>query len=722
MSGAMRQLEERQLPAEVTMMRWSPKMDLLAVANVKGEVALHRLTWQRVWLLSPQNESDTTVNLAWRPDGKLLAVCYECTKLLCLVDIENKNIIHKVKLKSQNSVTSMTWLPLTNIDLDNSTNNKSNTCPTGNYLPPLPSLNRNFGQESERKELVSQTLDILFLGEDNGTVIMYVFGMFYCGNIVAGHGPVIEISGGSGRPIWITWKDNNGIVVNRYACSLLEKSSAFLKVAQAQANIECLMDYLSRTLMAISEAWETILSEMDEKLARYAESNPPGAVAADFLELLMIGIPTQNLENFLLRDLTEKGLKKLGHSIEMCYSNIQKLVVKNLNSVGMALVYQLAEIRGMVRLGGPYESLGLKNESLITKALHAAEAFLAKASEMQQVIDHSMRDYKAFFRWLYVEIQRLTDEKIPSEVSRMSQQELTFIAEFLKGFDKIEPSTGSRKGVNLEKLGQYLRHEPLQTCLTPEGSEWASMLNENHCLRDHPLIVKQDLNFSLLQSHEKLVNAVHDVFSVAYEDLVDHFTVSQTSLVPSTSVLSSQIVTTDGGLLIAGTDMERKFLRLFKVESLLTNSGSLSLCFKSAIIDVDNKQGSFSKNSSENTITDLQFYSQDYLSLLLLNKQTCASTLLQLPLSHVKLLEHQIQSSVCLTDLMGAVITRAFQGISARRLAVSGARKVAAVLNENNRKIRLLETEVEPEDEDEDDEDGIDDSMMDTTPSVNTSG
>lgn len=70
---------------------------------------------------------------------------------------------------------------------------------------------------------------------------------------------------------------------------------------------------------------------------------------------------------------------------------------------------------------------------------------------------------------------------------------------------------------------------------------------------------------------------------------------------------------------------------------------------------------------------------------------------------------------------MGAIWPRAFQGISARRLAVSGARKVAAILNENNRKIRLLETEVEPEDEDEDDEDGIDDGMMDTTPSINTS-
>lgn len=66
----------------------------------------------------------------------------------------------------------------------------------------------------------------------------------------------------------------------------------------------------------------------------------------------------------------------------------------------MALVYQLAEMRGMVRLGGPYELLGLTDENIITNALHASEAFLAKSSEIQQVIDHSMRDYKAFFRYV----------------------------------------------------------------------------------------------------------------------------------------------------------------------------------------------------------------------------------------------------------------------------------------------------------------------------------
>lgn len=36
MGGIIRQLEERLLSNEVMLMRWSPNMDLLAIANVKG--------------------------------------------------------------------------------------------------------------------------------------------------------------------------------------------------------------------------------------------------------------------------------------------------------------------------------------------------------------------------------------------------------------------------------------------------------------------------------------------------------------------------------------------------------------------------------------------------------------------------------------------------------------------------------------------------------------
>lgn len=41
-----------------------------------GEVALHRLSWTRAWILSPDKEGNRVKGMSWRPDGKVLAIAY----------------------------------------------------------------------------------------------------------------------------------------------------------------------------------------------------------------------------------------------------------------------------------------------------------------------------------------------------------------------------------------------------------------------------------------------------------------------------------------------------------------------------------------------------------------------------------------------------------------------------------------------------------------------
>lgn len=360
-------------------------------------------------------------------------------------------------------------------------------------------------------------------------------------------------------------------------------------------------------------------------------------------------------------------------------------------------------------------------------------------------------------RWLYVVILKLTGERVPPEVSRVSQQDLTFIAEFLRGFDQAGGKDGPRKGVNLERLGQYLRKgEELRTCLTPEGSEWAAMLSENFCLQNHPLIVKQDLSLSLPQSHTKLVDSINTVFGQAYHGLVKLFTPTAVSLPSlSTSTLSashSQIITCDKNLLLAVSDMNRKLLRLFKVFQNPNDENSLGI--ETITIDVDRRQGRSKRidgsvkvevnenwkvknrvslsgseakeiaSSGNSLIGDLQFYSEDYLSLLVLDQHAHSSTFVQLPLSQIFTFGmKEIIGMNEMVVLSGGTWPKPIQGIAASRLAVSGARKVAAILSESNRKIRILEIEVEEEDEDEDEEDQTEeteDSVMDTNVGAGT--
>lgn len=192
---------------------------------------------------------------------------------------------------------------------------------------------------------------------------------------------------------------------------------------------------------------------------------------------------------------------------------------------------------------------------------------------------------------MYVVILRLTDERVPPEINKLSQQELTYIAEFLRGFDNTEAGNNGRKGVNLEKLGQYLRREPLQNCLKSEGSEWALLLDENFCLRDHSLIIKQDLDSSLLQSHDNVVEAINSLFAKSYQGLIEHFVTLQVSIDFEKNQSFSQIVNTDDNLFVAISDEQQKIINIFLVNRIEDEQKKLT--FKKITVEIDEEQGEF---------------------------------------------------------------------------------------------------------------------------------
>lgn len=78
----------------------------------------------------------------------------------------------------------------------------------------------------------------------------------------------------------------------------------------------------------------------------------------------MIGTPSVDLQVYLLEKLTTNDLKKFGNSVELSYSTIQKLVLKQLNIVGQSLVYYLAELRGLTRIEDRYKVI-IKKKILI---------------------------------------------------------------------------------------------------------------------------------------------------------------------------------------------------------------------------------------------------------------------------------------------------------------------------------------------------------------------
>ncbi|KAH9524670.1 anaphase promoting complex subunit 4 [Bulinus truncatus] len=253
------------------------------------------------------------------------------------------------------------------------------------------------------------------------------------------------------------------------------------------------------------------------------EKRREGSVSNDFLELLLFGTTSLELQSFLLQDLTDKGLKKLGFSIENSYCNIQKLVVRQLQRVCHNITSHLSDLHGMSQWFDRYGVLGL-NPSNVHAGVQMAGAFAISASELQQVIDTSIKNFKAFFRWLYIAILRLSNENPPADISKMTQHDVQFVADFLRdNFTHLveedeniqEEPVGSlnsvksvKHGFRLEKVGQYLKKEDLVQPPNYTGNPWIQFLNSTTFHKDSKILYPLMHGKSVLQGKALLDQAI----------------------------------------------------------------------------------------------------------------------------------------------------------------------------------------------------------------------
>nr|XP_023028026.1 anaphase-promoting complex subunit 4-like [Leptinotarsa decemlineata] len=720
----IKQLEEKSVANEINSMVWSDRMDLVAFSNVKGEVALHRLSWTKAWNLNPPKENVEVKAIAWRPDGKILAVGYSSGEVL-LISVENKKTLNVKDASSE--ITCITWVQEKGetTDKDNFTIQDDGKMDYMKYIDlsklylkdPISSSTMDSPSSTEEAKetnfLQEQTeFNLLLIGTKNGFIHIRIFGCFTCCilnvNEYLGRSCSIEgihVSEDISK-IFVTVKDSdlNIKIVLINANILKTHTRELFSIAIKYVKLLDIVSYLTNTITNITETWESFLLEIDHKLSKYAKKVPEGGVTADFLDLLTFGICSPELQEFLMTDLTKKGLEKFGQTVEMSYANIQRLLLKNVSKFGQNVSYHLAELRGMSRLEDRYEVLGL-SEHQVTEAIQSSGAFLLKSGEMQQIINHSVVNYKAFFRWLYGAILFLMDETIPSEIHKMAQQDLAYITEFLQNFDNIGNKDGNnKKGFVMERLGQYLVDAPLTLTPNMEGNDWTTFLNENECVGNHPSIFKYYANTSLIQQFKDLAVKITNIFDSPKGILPNQFRHVHTfdcfnfkqNMLRITSVNVNKEMVLFGIL--------EPFCHLHLLQIHVTEERCLARCGKFYFTDLTEESDQMYQ------ILDVSFYSINILSLLIQDIHGYkTATLLQLPLPPAleKLTEIDINVALnraVLSNTNGSTfVPKLFKNVdmAASSFAVSGNRRVGIVLSENKRKVKLFEMEAEDEDEED---------------------
>ncbi|KAJ7327029.1 hypothetical protein JRQ81_016788 [Phrynocephalus forsythii] len=749
---AFRQVGEKQLPQEIIFMAWSPKRDLIALANKVGEVLLHRLAnFQRVWSLPPSDSTGKEVTtLAWRPDGKILAFGLADTKRVILCDVEKPESLHSFSVAAP--ITYMHWMEVTEessvLTSFYHAEDESNL-----LLPKLPALPKNYSttakifSEEKSDEIMKLMGDIrlnaLVLGGNAGFIEIYAYGMYKIATITGGTGSCLALCLSSDlkslsvvTKVDVSPETEPEITYFQLDTSLL---STYLpevtRMARKFTHISTLLQYIKLSLTCMCEAWEEILMQMDSRLTKFVqEKNTTTSVQDEFMQLLLWGKASLELQALLMNQLTVKGLKKLGQSMESSYSSIQKLVISHLQSGSEALLYHLSELKGMALWKQKYESLGL-DASGIEEAITVVGSFILKANELLQVIDSSMKNFKAFFRWLYVAMLRMSEDHIPPELNKMTQKDITFVADFLTEHFNEAPELYSRKGkyFNVERVGQYLKDEDDDLVSPPntEGNQWFNFLQNSHHLKESPLLFpyypQKSLHFvkrqmegiidRCLQKPADIIGkSVHQAFCMplykasAREDLT-----SQLFRLPflwndkSSSlhyVLFTMRENSNIYILRRHTDISRS-----------ASNGLLAVDFGKFLNSSINE----SSCASGYSCLDAHFYDNDTITVILseISEQEGKERILaQLPLSSVYT-EENAELEFCwnpdqrLDMQCGGIPThtvtiegqwRVLENMKAQYVAVNGIRKVSCVLSSNLRHIRVFEMDVEDDGEAEEEE------------------
>uniref|UniRef100_A0A3P8Q7C3 Anaphase-promoting complex subunit 4 n=1 Tax=Astatotilapia calliptera TaxID=8154 RepID=A0A3P8Q7C3_ASTCA len=701
---AFRQVGEKQLPNPVLCMAWSPKRDLIALANTTGELLLHRLAgFQRVWTLPPSEYTGKEITaIAWRPDGKILAFSLGDTKQVVLCDVEKAEILHVFPMQSP--VTCMHWMEV--IEESSALSSFYNSEDESKlFLPKLPTLPKSYSTTSKifseeksdeiLKLLGEVRLNILVLGGNASFVELYAYGMYRIATLEGVLGTCRSLSLSSDlKSLSVITEvrsadDNPEICYVQLDTGLLSDClPEVTRMARKFTHISTLLQYLHLSLTCMCEAWEDILMQMDLRLTKFVqEKNTSTQVQDEFLELLLWGQSSPELQALLMNQLTVKGLKKLGQSIESSYSSIQKLVISHLQSGSEALLYHLSEVKGMALWKQKFEPLGL-DAAAIEGAITAVGSFSLKANELLQIS------------------------------ASMTQKDIAFVADFLSEHFSEELFGRKGKYFNVERVGQYLKDEDEDLVSPPntKGNQWLKFLQDSTHLKGSPLLFPSYPQKSLHFVKRMMENVIEDCLQKPA--VIIGKSVKQAIFLPLYNVPESSENTP----------------RLFELPSLWNDKKAkmhyVVFCMPEIsphklyllrrgtdpnryISVIHGDDGNAADQSHYfYSYLDARFYDDEMLTVVLQGSEelNAMRVLAQIPISSSLSCEtefnwepnlrlDQQSSSIPSQGLVLGNQWRELENMKAQFVAVNGIRKVACVLSTNLRHIRVFEMDVEDEDE-----------------------
>lgn len=559
--------------------------------------------------------------------------------------------------------------------------------------------------ENFRNIKIYSHLNFLLIGLSAGEIQVHVFGLFCCGVIhLKEHLPpnsecvILSADITENLRSLVTVLNVKCDDVASLQCITIDTSKLFKKaqdlytVSFKRGTILNTLSNIQRSMVNIIEAHEHIvIQEMQMQIFGYFKDKEPGTLSAQFMELLLYGSHSEELATFLRSELPEKRLKKIGSSIEVSHSNILKQIIYHLRPGIEKLLFELSTMLGLSRLSQIFSDSKISiQDELVYKCMVAAGACSMKANKVLHILEDSLIKYKAFFRWLTAAAAIVTNERIGNSPFDLNSKEMNFIFEYLVEIDSDTPI------LEKDELGQYLADKDI-TLRGDENSknQWRKFLVENPCLEDFELIMPRFFdNKSLVQVHKFLTESVELIFQNFSGYIQQNFPVtykcnlfsSEDKVIKKLSVIEEPKAQK---VLIAFImpHKEENWLQIVEMPHTGEHTDPPKIA---SVYFSENEIGKFD-------LIDLQFYSNEIISLLLEKSDCMHSFYVQLPIENVRNYFNAGPQNIF--TIIDKDCLKMIENMKSLKFSVSGPRKVSVIVAEDGHRVRIFEMEADDEED-----------------------
>ncbi|KAG0220771.1 Anaphase-promoting complex subunit 4 [Mortierella sp. GBA43] len=449
---------ENQFPALYKLEAWSPTADLLALVTDENKLELFRLSWKQHWSIPVRGNAATSastttttnaprigfgallqalragptastpdsavadvVSLAWRPDGKMIAVGlgnghvtaydYKDGSVAFTMAYPTGGDTQSGSLRQQQMMAALS-------------KHRSFLQNKAKVMEPVPVIPSDVDDVDEES---SGIMNVLFAGDNQGSFRLRLFGIFDVNPI-----PLLKLMEAYGVNsfkafdildadiqldlsefvIVASGTQHHGqtsaaekhVLRITLTSELLEKRPREIRILGLKKRaVNSLTNYLADCLRVMQADYRDIRRTVEdclEKAQQFLDDN--GEVTTpmhEFMQLLMTGRPTLSMDQYMQTELGRQGIKSWMVTSKAAYTNIQRTAFECLLPACERLLIHLSDILGCSRWTDRYKILQLE-ETQVYNCIKIAGDFVGAIERLFLAMKTEIKNFQEFCNWL----------------------------------------------------------------------------------------------------------------------------------------------------------------------------------------------------------------------------------------------------------------------------------------------------------------------------------